>query len=184
MLNSVWKIFEKYFYEQLNQYFVKYNYLLQTQFGFRSNHSTVLAVANVYDYLVLNKDKGNVAYRIFVNLKKAFEPVDHSILLKKLDWYDIRGIALDIICGYLHNRFQYSRINNINSNLKPINCGVSQGSTLGPFLFLIYVHTVNDIFTVTFKTCLFADDTNFTLSAKNIDELHTLAQNELQKINK
>ena len=100
---------------------------------------------------------------------------NHSIFLKKLNCYGIRGIAFNITCDYLHNRYQCTRINNANSNLKPINCGVLQGLTLGPFLFSIYI---NDISTVTsFKTCLVADDTNFTISAKNIDELHTLAQN-------
>ena len=82
LLNPVCKIFEKYLYEQLNQYFLKNNYKMKTQYGFTVGHSTTLAVADVYDDLVLHKDNGNVSCSIFVDLKNAFDTVDHCILLK------------------------------------------------------------------------------------------------------
>ena len=182
LLNPVCKIFEKYLYEQLNQYFLKNNYIMKTQYGFRVGHSTTLAVADVYDDLVLHKDNGNVSCSIFLDLKKAFDTVDHCILLKKLYCYGVRGIAFDLICDYLHERVQFTRINNYNSNLQSVCCGVPQGSTLGPFLFIIYI---NDLANITsFKTCLFADDTNFTVSSKNINELQVIAQKELSLVNK
>ena len=79
-------------------------YLLKTQFKFQSYHSTALIVANFCDDLVFKKDKENVTCSIFVDLKKSFDTVDHSILLKNLDWYGIKGITFNIICDYLHNR--------------------------------------------------------------------------------
>ena len=181
LLNPVCKIFEKYLYEQLNQYFLKNNYKMKTQYGFTVGHSTTLAVADVYDDLVLHKDNGNVSCSIFVDLKNAFDTVDHCILLKKLYWYGVRGIAFDLICDYLHKRVQFTRINNYNSNLQPVCCGVPQGSTLGPFLFIIYI---NDLANITsLKTGLFADHTNFTISSKNINELQLIAQKELNLVN-
>ena len=114
-----------------------------------------------------------------MDLKKAFVTVDHCILLKKLYCYGVKGIAFDLICDYLYERVQFTRINNYNSNLQPVCCGISQGSTLGPFLFIIYI---NDLANMTsFQTCLFADDTNFTISNKNINELQ-IPQKELNLV--
>ena len=155
---------------------------MKTQYGFRVRHSTTLAVADVCDDLVLHKDNGNVSCSIFVDLKKAFDTVSHCILLKKLYCYGVRDIAFDLICDYLHERIQFTGINNYNSNLQPVCCGVPQGSTLGSFLFIIYI---NDLANITsFKICLFADDTNFTISSKNINELQVIAQKELNLVNK
>ena len=83
---------------------------------------------------------------------------------------------------YLYERVQFTRINNYNSNLQPVCCGVPQGSTLGPFFFIIYINDLANI--ISFKTCLFADDTNFTISSKNINDLQVIAQKELNLVNK
>ena len=88
----------------------------------------------------------------------------------------VRDIAFDLICDYLHERLQFTRINNYNSNLQPVGYGIPQGSTLGPFLFIIYINNLANI--TFFTTCLFADDTNFTISSKNIIELQVIAQKE------
>ena len=182
LLNPVCKIFEKYLYEQLNQYFLKNNYIMKTKYGFRVGHSTTLSVADVYDDLLLHKDNGNVLCSIFADLKKAFDTVDHCILLKKLYCYGVRGIACCSICDYLHDRVQFTRINNHNSNLQPVCGGVPQGSKLGPFLFIIYINDLANI--ISFKTCLFADDTNVTIPSKMINELQVIVQKKLNLVNK
>lgn len=104
---------------------------------------------------------------IFVNFKKIFDTIDHYILLDKLSKFGIRGVAHQWIESYLKNRKQYVQINNMNSELSDRNCGVPQGSVLDPKLFILYL---NDIVNVSklFKCILFADDTTFLFSGKNI----------------
>ena len=77
--------------------------------------------------------------RVFVDLKKAFDAVDHNIILEKLDYYGLRGVAKDWFCSYVNNQKQYVTLNGSNSSIKPILTGVPQGSVLGPLLFLIYI---------------------------------------------
>ena len=85
-------------------------------------------------------DAGNYTAGVFVDLKKAFDTVDHNILLEKLDYYGIRGVAKDWFCSYLDNRKQYVTLNGSNSSIKTILTGVPQESVLGPLLFLIYIN--------------------------------------------
>ena len=96
---------------------------------------------------------------IFIDLKKAFDTIDHEILVNKLKFYGIRGVALDWLKSYLNNRKQYVNFNGTSSDMKTILCGIPQGSILGPTLFLLFI---NDICNVSklLKFVLFADDTN------------------------
>ena len=116
-----------------------------------------------------------------MDLSKAFDTLDHAILLSKLSHYGIRGTALDWFRHYLCGRRQYVCVNNTNSNLLPITCGVPQGSILGPLLFLIYV---NDLASISkhAATILFADDTNAIFEGQTYEEIQKLIHEDLHII--
>ena len=119
---------------------------------------------------------------VFIDLAKAFDTIDHSILLKKLSHYGIRGVVLDYFCTYLRNRKQYVSLNGNNSKLLDVRCGVPQGSILGPLLFLLYINDLNSV-SVKLKTIMFADDTNLFTTGNTIDEVESCLNNELRLVN-
>ena len=117
----------------------------------------------------MNQKPSAKTLTIFIDLKKAFDTVDHNILLNKMDHYGIRNAANLWFKNYLNEREQFVDINGVHSDKKQITCGVPQGSVLGPLLFLIFI---NDLPNATnFLTLLFADDTTFQISGVDIDQL-------------
>ena len=110
------------------------------QFGFRTGHSTDHALISLTETIKSSLDKNRFGCGIFIDLQKAFDTVNHDILLKKLEHYGIRGTALSWFQSYLSNRKQFVSINGHSSSLTNITCGVPQGSVLGPLLFLIYIN--------------------------------------------
>lgn len=173
------KILERLTYNRLYSYF-KF-FFNNAQFGFRKHHSTYMALLSLFDNLTRNLDNGEITAGIFLDLSKAFDTVDHSILINKLNHYGVRGNSCDWFASYLTNRQQFVHINGTNSNFSLIHCGVPQGSILGPLLFLIYI---NDI-TNTSDICnfiLFADDTNVFLSDKDPHILNQKINAEFEKI--
>ena len=170
LLSCFNKIFERLICIQLHSFLEKYKILVEFQFGFRQDHSTILALTEITDRIKYFIDKGNYVLGLFIDLSKAFDTVDHNILLSKLSHYGIRGHANKFFRSCLTQRKQFTYINNEKSAIREINCGVPQGSVLGPVLFLIYVndlsHAVgNDI------TRLFADDTGLFTHGKNLNVL-------------
>ena len=153
------RIIEKLIYRQLKSFLEDRNMLYHSQYGFRERRSTEHALIDIVNQIQTNFDKGIYTCGIFIDLKKAFDTVDHSVLLQKLYHYGVRGIVNDWFCSYLSNRIQSTQIGPDISNKQPMFCGVPQGSVLGPLLFLLYV---NDIYRSSAKLAfyLFADDTN------------------------
>ena len=155
--------------------------MINEQFGFRKNHSTAHGVLNLSNYVINELDKGNFCIGLFMDLSKAFDTIDHHILLDKLCYYGVRGVALNWFRSYLIGRKQFVMVDGVSSDFKELRCGVPQGSVLGPLLFLIYV---NDIISSSklFRFSLFADDTVTVLSHKNVHTLISLVNPEISKI--
>ena len=128
------KLFERLMYNRLIDFIEKHNLLYQYQFGFRKNHSTFTALLILLEKITGALDDSEFAVRILMDFRKAFDTIDHTILLDKLYHYGIRGNALRRFNCYLTNRYQYVNCNNTSSDMKQIICGVPQGSIFGPII--------------------------------------------------
>ena len=137
---------------------------------FRKNHSTEHALIELVDQIKLNMSGNHMTCGIFIDLSKAFDTVNHQILINKLEHYGIRGKALDIFKSYLSNRKQYVQLGNSKSKLLPIACGVPQGSVLGPLFFILFINYLYNCCPDA-KVRLFADDTTIFFHKNNINDI-------------
>ena len=181
VLPSFSKIFEKLISVRLILFLENNHILSPHQYGFRKNHSTFMAIADMYDKVSSAIDENKFSMGIFIDLSKAFDTIDHSILEKKLEFYGIRGLPLNLLKSYLSNRKQYVAYNGVSSNLSNISCGVPQGSILGPLLFILYVNDMANASSI-LHFILFADDTNLFCSNLNFHDLVCTVNQELSKL--
>ena len=137
LLSNIIKLLEKLMYSRLYNFLNIFNCLSELQFGFRSKHSTSHALISITEKIREALDTGHFACGIFIDLQKAFDTMDHNILVSKLEYYGVRGTVKNWFSSYLHGRKQFVTINGYKSSLNDINFGVPQGSVLGPLLFLI-----------------------------------------------
>ena len=174
LLNNINKILEKVVAKRIGKFFEKYHIIYDFQFGFRQKHSTALALLEVIDNCYNKLDDSNYVLGIYFDLQKAFDSVDHEILLKKLFHYGIRGKMHEWFSSYLKNRQQYTHLNNTISSTRSVKFGVPQGSVLGPLLFIIFVNDLPNVLKHE-KIKLFADDTNLFVFAKSLHVLESKA---------
>ena len=131
------KILERLMYNRLYNFLTEHNILSMNQFGFRKKYSTFLALMDLVDNITKNIDGGNYSIGFFLDLSKAFDTIDHTILLDKLRRHGIRGVTLNWFKHYLNDRTQFMSYNDATSVSMKVTCGVPQGSILGPLLFIL-----------------------------------------------
>jgi retron-type reverse transcriptase len=155
--------------------------LASQQFGFRSKLSTTIALAHFTEQILDNLDHRKITGAVSIDLRKAFDTVDHTILLEKLKTIGFTSSVLDWFCSYLSNRTQVTMINSSMSQPKPVTVGVPQGSILGPLLFLIYINDLPECLTHC-KSILYADDTLLYYCAESISDLQSKLNSDLRSL--
>ena len=172
LLNSFSKIYEKLMHTRLLEFFEYNNSLYENQYGFRSGRSCEHALLNAQNTLLDSLSKRQVSLLLLIDFSKAFDMVEHPILLQKLDHYGVRGPALKWLESYLSNRKQFVSLNGAESSILQMDYGVPQGSILGPLLFVIYINDIPNISEFA-KFILYADDANIILTANTIEEINS-----------
>ena len=183
LLSNLNKILEKIMHQRIYAFLEKYEILYELQFGFRAGYSTTHALIHMTEAIRSALDSGSVTCGIFVDFQKAFDTVNHDILLKKLEHYGFRGTINNWFRSYLTGRSQKVVINGFESESKILPHGVPQGSVLGPILFLIYINDLHR--SIKYSTTYhFADDTNLLHISKDYKSLQRKVNYDLFSLHK
>ena len=175
------KVLERLVYDQLVSYLERECLLFNFQFGFRKGYSTEYVILETVEKLKSAVDDKKITCGIFLDFFKALDTINHHILLEKLCKYGIRGLPHAGFSSYITNRKQYVKVGYTESSLKTITCGVPQGYTLGPLLFLLHINDLpRSSKKLTFR--IFADDTNMFYSSKDPEQLQSVINEELGKV--
>ena len=181
ILPAISKIIERILYDQLYDYLSANDILCERQFGFRRLHSTASALLDGTNSWYLNMDRKMFNLVVFLDLKKAFDTVNHEILLRKMEIYGVTGNALNLMKSYLTDRKQICQLNGVSSTENQIGCGIPQGSILGPLFFLLYINDLPECLRQTTPR-LFADDTNLTATGKTVEEAERAMNGDLEYV--
>ena len=175
------KIFERAIHKQLYDHLVKNKLLSQFQSGFRPGHSTSTALLDVSDYILKNIDEENLTGTVFLDLSKAFDMIDHSLLKIKLTALGVRGRALAWFDNYLSGRTQSVSVNGTYSDTSDLLLGVPQGFVLGPLLFIVFISDLPSV-VHRCKIVLYVDDTALFFAGRNIQTIQSALQEDLNAV--
>ena len=175
------KIFERVLQHRLSAFLTKQGSIFEGQYGFRSGHSTFMAITDLVEKVRMAWQNGSHCSAVFIDFRKAFDTVNHKILITKLERLGVRGTVLKLFRSYLENRKQYVVFGEAKSAYREVEIGVPQGSILGPLLFIIYINDLPNASSL-LEYILFADDSNILASAPDRKVLHDRLMTELRKL--
>lgn len=179
LLSTISKILERVIFNRILNFSDKYNILSKAQHGFRKKHSTQTAIMKFLEKLYEDINKNKKCAGLFMDLSKAFDLINHTILVQKLEKYGVRGKVKDLLTSYLTDRYQIVEVDGIKSEKLKIDFGVPQGSVLGPLLFLFYVNDLPNFFDE--FLIMFADDNSYLCCGKSMENTLSSLQDNVDK---